>query len=363
MIKKVAIIGTQGLPAQYGGFETLVENLVTKKTSENICYTVFCSARSYKTRQKTYNGAKLKYVSFFYANGMQSVFYDIISMIQSIRKYDTILILGTSGCIFLPIFRLLFSKNIIVNIDGLEYRREKWGRIARWFLKLSESKAVRFANIIIADNEAIKDYVHNSYAKESTLIAYGADHALKTNISEQEQFSLLDSYFLQPQKYAFALCRIEPENNCHLILKAFADSGEKLVFIGNWYENKYGRELHYAYNSSPNIRLLNSLYDFNQLYTLRKNCRFYVHGHSAGGTNPSLVEAMLTGSSIVAFDCIYNRKTTEDKALYYTNEKSLMNIIFSFKDDEFSLNGEVMSNIATKRYTWKSVVKQYEKLY
>ena len=117
-MKEVAIIGTQGVPAKYGGFETLVENLLGINCPNNIHYTVFCSSSDYKNKIQTYKEATLKYIPL-HANGYQSILYDIVSMIRCIGKYDTLLILGVSGCIFLPILRLFYSKKIIVNIDGL----------------------------------------------------------------------------------------------------------------------------------------------------------------------------------------------------------------------------------------------------
>lgn len=143
-MKKVAIIGTQGVPACYGGFESLVENIIGENCSPDIEYTVYCSGKDMtKTKHMTtYKGAKLKYVNI-HANGMQSIPYDIVSMMRSIWGYDVIMVLGTSGCSFLPIFRLFNRKRLVINIDGLEHRREKWGKLARWVLRTSEAIAVR----------------------------------------------------------------------------------------------------------------------------------------------------------------------------------------------------------------------------
>ena len=177
-MKKVAIIDIQGVPANYGGFETLVENIIGEHRSGDIEYTIYCSSKDMPQRLDTYKGAKLKYIPLR-ANGVQSIPYDIIAMIRSIRGFDTILILGVSGCIFLPILRLLSKAKIIVNIDGLEHRRDKWTKSVRKFLLLSEIVAVKNAHIVIADNKGIADYVMWRYKKEARLIAYGGDHALQ----------------------------------------------------------------------------------------------------------------------------------------------------------------------------------------
>mgnify|MGYP000919451414 CR=1 FL=1 len=358
-MKKVAVVGTQGVPAQYGGFETLTEYLIGKHHSEDIQYTVFCSSKSYSKKQKSYNGAILKYIPLD-ANGIQSIFYDILSLLKVIRGYDVILVLGVSGCMFLPIFRLFCRKKLVINIDGLEHRREKWGKSAKWFLKQSEAMAVRFADIIITDNKGIYDYVQDTYKRESALIAYGGDHALR-NISEEREEEILLKYGLQKSKYALSICRIEPENNCHLVIGAYLNSPEKLVFVGNWDKNEYGQKLKASCSQEANIQTVSGVYDLDELYVLRKNCRIYIHGHSAGGTNPSLVEAMFLGRPIMAFNVVYNRETTENKAIYFNDIESLRSHISSEADIEPV--GLQMREVADNRYRWISIIKQYENCY
>ena len=355
-MKKVAIIGTQGIPANYGGFETLVENIIGDNCSNDIQYTVFCSSKDMPSKIKEHKGARLKYVPLR-ANGVQSIPYDIMSMMRSIRGYDTILILGVSGCIFLPVFKLFCRKKVIVNIDGLEYRRAKWKGWVKKFLKFSEKCAVRFANVIITDNKGIQDYVKQEYKKETTLIAYGGDHAL-IDLAQERETEILKQYGLEAGGYSMSVCRIEPENNCHMTLEAFKNSKEKLVFIGNWHRNDYSRKLKEEYSKYSNITLLNSIYDLDILYTLRKNTRYYIHGHSAGGTNPSLVEAMFFGRPILSFDVIYNRETTKNKAHYYTNADDLQQLIKLGVD-----NGKELKQIASEEYTWSKIAKEYEALY
>ena len=171
-MKNVAIVGTQGVPARYGGFETLVENIIGKNCPLEVQYTVFCSSKDFKKEERllSYKGALLKYVPL-HANGFQSTPYDIWSLLKVMRGYDVIVILGVSGCIFLPVFRLFCRKRLVINIDGLEHRRAKWGKFARWFLRFSEAMAVRFADVIVADNKGIQDYVLDVYGKDSALIA------------------------------------------------------------------------------------------------------------------------------------------------------------------------------------------------
>lgn len=357
-MKRIAIVGTMGVPAKYGGFETLVENIIGDNMSSGIEYTIFCSSKSYSNRLDNYKGAKLKYINWK-ANGAQSTPYDIISLIKCcFGKFDTVVVLGVSGCIFLPIFRLLYHKNLVINIDGLEHRRDKWGKFARKFLLFSEKMAVKYADYVVSDNKGIQDYVTETYHVPSVLIAYGGDH-VKRDVSRQKQFEILQTYHLKANEYAFTVCRIEPENNCHHTLEAFAQSGKKLMFVGNFEHSDYGKALRAKYEKYPNIFIHNAIYDLDILYALRNNCKWYVHGHSAGGTNPSLVEAMHFGRSILAFDVVYNRETTEGKAFYWKNVAELKSLL----QDESLDCGSEMENIAKKEYIWKHIAEQYESLY
>lgn len=357
MRKKVAVIGTVGVPAQYGGFETLVENIIGENASSGIEYTIFCSARAYKERLREYKGAKLKYVRLN-ANGAQSTPYDILSMIRTGHKYDVALVLGVSGCIFLPIFRLWFHNKLIVNIDGLEHRREKWGRFAKWFLRKSESMAVRYADVVISDNKGIQDYVTDTYHKQSALIAYGGDHASRS-VSEERAAAILKQYGVEKGNYAVSVCRIEPENNCHVILEAFSKTDKKLLYIGNWDRSEYGRELKMRYSSYPNIIIHDPEYDLDTLYVLRTNAGVYIHGHSAGGTNPSLVEAMFSGKPIFAFDVVYNRETTFGKASYFKDVNQLVDLLTT----GVTADGQELLQLAQEHYVWKKIAQQYESLY
>lgn len=359
-MKKVAIIGSQGVPAKYGGFETLVENIIGENTSPGINYTVFCSSRDFEQKLKSYRGARLKYIPLR-ANGIQSTAYDILSLFKVINGYDAVLLLGTSGCIALPFFRLFFHKKLLVNIDGLEHKREKWSALAKGFLRLSERLAIKYADSIITDNKGIQLYIKEKYGMSSQLIAYGSDHA-ERNVSLQRQYDILEDFRVKPGEYCLKVSRIEPENNCRMILDSFAFTGATLVYVGNWNRNNYGKELKNIFSIYPNIQLFDSIYDLDKLYALRKNCKFYIHGHSAGGTNPSLVEAMRFGRPVLTYDVIYNKETTEYKASYFHNSDELAMLISS---DEIvhRENGNAMAEIARRRYTWNQIARQYEELY
>ncbi|NOQ32171.1 MAG: DUF1972 domain-containing protein [Helicobacteraceae bacterium] len=358
MSKKIAIIGTVGLPAKYGGFETLTEYL-TKYLTNDYDITVYCSAKSYDEHVESYNGATLKYIGLN-ANGVQSIPYDIISIFKALRYADTLLILGVSGCSMLPVVRLFSPKRIVVNIDGLEWKRQKWNKYAKWFLKFSEKMAVKYADVVIADNRVIQEHVQNAYGKKSELIAYGADHVEHVALSSE----ILSKYSYLSDPYAFTVCRIEPENNLHIILEAMAQQNAlPLVMIGNWENSEYGRALRVKYTDIEHIHLLDPIYDQNMLNQIRSNCTVYLHGHSAGGTNPSLVEAMYLELPILAYDVAYNRETTEHQASYFHSTEDLAKRVSESSEESLKDNAERMYEIARRRYVWKDIAEEYARLF
>jgi glycosyltransferase involved in cell wall biosynthesis len=352
---KIAIIGTVGVPANYGGFETLAENLIKYHDAVSLrsSLTVYCSSKSYPSKASTYMSAQLKYVPLN-ANGAHSIPYDIVSLLSAIwNRTNVILLLGVSGAIALPLVRLVSSAHIITNIDGIEWRREKWQGLAKLFLRFSEKIAMHFSHEIVADNAAIAEYIADKYGVKCHVIAYGGDHAIAVD-------ELAVSEFLLPEGYAVSVCRIEPENNVHMLLEAFARLNKQaLVMVGNWNSSEYGRALRGQYATYSNIFLLDPIYDLGKLKYLRSRASLYVHGHSAGGTNPSLVEAMHFGKAILAFDCNYNRSTTEEKALFFKNGDDLMRLLETIDLTTAERVERDMAEIAARRYTWHIVAQQY----
>lgn len=354
---KLAIIGTVGIPAKYGGFETLVENL-THYLANDIKMTIYCSSKAYDTKLEAYNNAKLEYIDLD-ANGISSILYDIVSLLKA-RDSDVLLVLGVSGCIFLPILKIFSKAKIIVNIDGLEWKRDKWGKFAKSFLKFSEKIAVRYADTVIVDNKVIQDHVTSTYAKESTLIAYGADHVEKVAVSDK----VSSQYPFLNEKYAFTVCRIEPENNLHMILEAFSQQDTlPLIIIGNWKASKYGLDLLKKYAAISHIHLLDPIYDQKILNQFRSNAYIYIHGHSAGGTNPSLVEAMYLGLPIFAYGVNYNKETTGCRAMYFMNSNELQHLIENIDENNLNTMSKKMFEVADERYRWKIISDQYKNLF
>lgn len=352
--KSIAIVGTNGLPGRYGGWDQLMNHLTTQ-LREKVNFIVYTSSYNAVPGLKEVNGARLKVLPLK-ANGWQSVPYDIISLFHAALKYDVLLVLGTSGCIVLPLIRL-FGKKIILNPDGAEWKRGKWSAPVKWFLKQSERIGIKYAHTVIADNKVIQDYINAEYKTPSRLIEYGGDNVKKVPIKD----STCDKYKIAPGKYAFKVCRIEPENNIDLIVEAFSIMKMPLVLIGNWNFSDYGKKLREKFSLSSNLRLLDPIYDQEQLDELRGNCGIYIHGHSVGGTNPSLVEAMNLGLCCAVFDVSYNRETTENSAPYFHDIESLVSIVRDFETGR--LNTESYSNsmleIAKRRYYWARIIDEY----
>ena len=354
-IYKIAIIGTRGVPAKYGGFETLAENIVhyhQKNTLPDLI-TVYCSTQNGIEPSRSYLSARLKYIPLN-ANGLQSILYDVISLILAMwAQNNTILLLGVSGALILPLIRSVSRARIVTNIDGIEWQRSKWRWPIKYFLKFSERMAVRFSHAVIADNDAISRYVAQNYGVECDVIAYGGDHAISVAAIQVDELNI-------PVAYAFSVCRIEPENNVHLILDAFARQKDLgLVMVGNWSNSNYGEKLYAKYKKFDHIALYHPIYELGKLKTLRTNTCLYVHGHSAGGTNPSLVEAMHFGRPVAAFDCSFNRATTENKSLFFRDSDELLQIINRRNNPKFGSSGLDLLEVARRRYSWEIIASEY----
>lgn len=355
--KKVAIVGIVGVPANYGGYETMVENILDY-TPEDLEYMVCCTKTAYKEKVKEYKGAKLIYFPFK-ANGMQALIYDALCTIHAWFHCDTILSLGGDGTYLYPFLRLFGKRRIIHNYDGFETNRDKWNPFVKWIITGIQNKAAKYSDVHIADNDAIVPLLKDRFGVNPVTIEYGGDGAFPVKDDQR----LKEKYGLEPRDYYFNVARIEPENNIHLMLEAFKRMPDKqLVLVGNWHKNEYGEELLKLYSDYKNIKMMDPIYEKQEINLLRSNCKLYIHPHSVGGTNPSLVEAMYLGLPIVAFDVVYNRATTEDKALYFKDSDSLVEIIKN-EGPRYAQIAYKMKEIADRRYRWEVISKKYANLY
>jgi glycosyltransferase involved in cell wall biosynthesis len=351
--KQVAIVGTAGVPARYGGFETLADCLCAHLATFDLEVAVYCTGRLYPERLAKYRGAELRYLPFE-ANGWQSLLYDALSILHALwKRADALLLLGVSGAFLLPLVRLVSSARVVTNIDGIESRREKWGPLTRRILRALEWFAVRFSHAVIADNEGIGQYVAERYGVEAEVIAYGGDHVAPRGNEPAPPVA---------GRYALLLARIEPENNIETILRAFADEALRrelsLVAVGNWDASEYGRELKASYRGRDGYLLLDAIYDRDKVRSLRAHAAIYVHGHSAGGTNPSLVEAMFCRAPIAAFDCSFNRYTLAGLGSYFRSAEELEAVLSRIGAAVGSDTREVRA-LARVRYTWSTIAAHY----
>lgn len=357
---KVSLIGTNGIPAKYGGFETLAEYLANYLNQDYDLY-CYCAKTPKEKRLKTFQNTKLIYLPFK-ANGWQSMIYDALSIIDSLFKHDLLVVLGFSGVFAFPL-KFIFGKKIIFNIGGIEWQKVRGSKFTGGFEVLVKKGfewiCVKSSDTIIVDNQVLYDYVKDKYKIVPILAEYGGNHAIKESIS----LELLDKYPFLDKSYDVTVSRAQEDMNIHLVIDGYKTIPErKLVIVSNWNTSDYGKSLkNENQNKYENIILLDAIYDLKILNTIRGNCAIYLHTHSLCGTAPSLVEAMSLGLPVICFDVLTNRATTEEKSYYFKDIHSLRSILKVLNPEEIKKLGENMFEIASRRYTWKRVVNIYKK--
>lgn len=356
---KIAIVGIQGLPNQYGGFETLSEFLVKHLGKEHE-FTVYCSSIDQTGKPEKYREAKLKYYNIT-SHGGKGILFDSLSLIDAVRDdYDVILVLGFGPGFVMPLLSKEQKRKIILNFGGLDWQRDKWSKKAQKVIKTCEKLLVKNSALVVSDNQKIREYVKNEYGKDTALIAYGGDQASPRTVTDE----LKEKYPFLGGKYAFEVARIQSDNNIEMLMNAFVKAHEMpFVLVGNWKSTEWGREMKARYEKEESLVLLDAIYDKNVLDVLRSNCYLYVHGHSAGGTNPSLCEAMYLGLPILAFSNGYNENTTNHQARYFNDEEDLCRIIKSIKKEELDAMRPKMKQFADNNYRWEGIAREYEKLF
>jgi glycosyltransferase involved in cell wall biosynthesis len=322
---EIYLIGVRGIPNRYGGFERLVEVLAPDLVSRGHKVTVFCEVGDdiSAAGHDIWNGVRRHYVNTYLRGPLGTIEYDLRSFF-SVPPSAISIIFGYGTGIFQRRLRRLGIRHA-VNMDGIEWQREKWGRIARIWLRFNEREAAQLGDELIADHPEIQAYLKDRLCKMSTMIAYGVDDSALHPPESLLDHPLLVQY--PAQGYFLVVARPEPENQIHVLLAAYEASRRTLpmIVLGNYSANAYGRKLQAAHRE---VVFAGAVYDSSVLDALRRRSALYLHGHSVGGTNPSLIEAMAAGALVVAHDNKFNRWVLGDEAgLYFQNVHDLKAIL------------------------------------
>ena len=356
---KIAILGTRGIPNNYGGFEQFAEYLSKYLVQKGHRVYVY-NSHNHPYKNDNWNGINIIH-KFDPENkiGTAGQFvYDLNCIIDSRkRNFDIILQLGYTSS---SIWGRLLPRNakIVTNMDGLEWKRSKYSKPVQKFLLYAERLGVTFSDQLISDSIGIQKYLKNKYNAHSNYIPYGS------HVVNEFSEDIINEYNLKPYNYSLLIARLEPENSIEPILDGYVLSKSDCLFliIGD-HQTKYGQYLKEKYKSIRNIKFLGGIYDINKLNSLRHYANIYFHGHTVGGTNPSLLEAMGSGALICANDNLFNRSILGDDALYFSEKEDVTHHL-SLKTVE---NREVMvsSNInkIEKLYNWDLIVSQYESVF
>jgi len=362
---KIGILGTRGIPNNYGGFEQFAEFFAVYLVSKGHEAYVY-SSHSHEYQESTYKGVNIIHCKDPENKiGTVGQFIYDLNCIRDSRKrdFDILLQLGyTSSTIWR---RLLPKKAIIItNMDGLEWKRSKYSKPVRSFLKYAEKLGVKGSDYLIADSMGIQSHLKRIYGADSHFIAYGAD------VFNTPDESRLKAYDLVPGGYNMLIARMEPENNIETILDGVAAAGQNeiILVVGKYDVNDFGRKMKEKYSDHSNIRFLGGIYDLDMLNNLRHFSKLYFHGHSVGGTNPSLLEAMASNSLIVAHKNEFNAAILDDDAFYFESSadvtEHLNNILDKKTHQEKTINN--LSKIEN-HYSWDKINQAYldffEKVY
>lgn len=356
---KIAILGTRGVPNHYGGFEQFADFFsvfLAEKGHEVYVY----NSHNHPYQEKTYKGVHILHqFDPEYKIGTAGQFiYDLNCILDSRkRNFDIILQLGyTSSSVWY--FLLPKKPLIITNMDGLEWKRTKYSKAVQNVLKFAEKLAVKSSDYLVSDSIGIQNYIFDKYQKNSTYIAYGAHQFLNTDIS------VLNTYGVKPYAYNMILARLEPENNIETILDGIvlSQTSTPILVIGN-HNTKFGIYLKNKFKNAPQIRFIGGIYNLNHLDNLRYYSELYFHGHSVGGTNPSLLEAMASKALILAHNNIFNKAILKENAYYFDNSEDVKNLILKIKKND---NLQFIENnflAIANEFNWNLINDQYLRLF
>lgn len=382
MKKDIFIIGSKGIPANYGGFETFVDNLVTRQQTSLIQYHVSCMTFDKNVRDYDYNGAKCHEINVPNIGGTKAILYDLKALnwaLETIKennlKNGIIYILACRIGPFIHSYIKKFHKfgfQIWINPDGHEWKRAKWALPVRKYWKISEKLMVKNADYLICDSKSIEEYIHEEYDKytpQTKFIAYGADiEASKLTKDNEKVKDWYTKYNIKLNDYFLIVGRFVPENNYETMIREYMQSNVKkdLVIVTNVEHNKFYEELKEKTNfdKDARIKFVGTVYDQELLKFIRENAFAYLHGHSVGGTNPSLLEALGSTKVNLLYNVGFNKEVGEEGALYWNkcpgSLAKLLEKTSNMSEETKDKLGKAAKERIVNNYSWEKIVNDYE---
>jgi glycosyltransferase involved in cell wall biosynthesis len=357
---RIAILGTRGIPANYGGFETFAEHLSTRLVARGHEVTVYCRAHYVSPRQLEFQGVRLKVLPTIRHKYLDTVVHSFLSALHAVpQRYDAALICNAANAPFAPILRLTGTP-VALNVDGLEHKRKKWNWIGRKYYLMAERMATMLPNETITDARVIQEYYLARHRAQSTMIAYGAEIERRIDPSVRR-------WRVEPNRYVLYVSRLEPENNAHLVVEAFkrVRTGHKLLIVGDApYAREYINDL--KGRARRDKRIVFTGFVFGRDYrTLQQNAYCYVHATEVGGTHPALLEAMGFGNCVLTLAAPENIEAIGDAGIAYADEADLAEKLQRVLRDGSLV--QAYRNRAQARvkqaYDWDYVVDRYEDLF
>jgi glycosyltransferase involved in cell wall biosynthesis len=355
---KVALIGTRGVPAQYGGFETCVEEVGSRLASAGHEVIVYCRPSGDGRQPESYRGMRLVHLPIVRKRSLETLAHTGLSVLhRSLRGVDAAVVFNAANSPLLPVLRAR-GIPVATHVDGLEWQRGKWGTTGQRYYRLAESLAVRWSDALIADARGIADYYAREFRADTELIAYGAP------ITKPDNALRIDELDLSPGKYHLVVARFEPENHVLEAVQGYVRSRAELpmVVVGSApYADQYTAAVRGA--ADHRVRLLGGVWDQEQLNQLYAHALTYVHGHSVGGTNPSLLRAAGAGAYTLAYDVSFNREVVGEQGEFWRTSSELSGLIERSESDpdRAHLGGEALQREIV-RYNWDDVAAAYEDL-
>lgn len=363
---KIAMMGIRGLPARYGGFETAVEEIGKRLVDWGHRVTVYCRnlGSTNDAAESEYLGMRLVTLPFLPIKQLETLSHTFLSIrheIKSENRDDVVLIFNAANGFLLPFLKRA-GIPVAVNTDGLEWMRGKWGLAGRRYYRLAEGACVRYADDLISDSIGIQDYYVGRYGRRPEFIAYGA------KILEDRSSARLEELGLEPFGYHLVVARLEPENNVDLIVEGYlaSPSERPLVIVGgNAYDPTHEQRLRQVADRDPRVMPLGPVWDQELLDQLYLNSASYIHGHSVGGTNPSLLRAMGAGTRVLAFDSRFNREVLLDLGSFFASPDHLAHLLKEVEapdpggPEALLERAAAMRNRIATAYNWDSVAKGY----